>query len=875
MRGALAVARRELAALAAAPTALVFLLAFSALTNLSVLGMERLFDRGQADLEPLFAVLPWLGLLLLPALSMGLWSEERRSGSLELLLSLPLPTASLVVGKFLASLAFAGLALAGTFGLWIAVARFGEPDHGALLAGYLGSLLLFSAFLSIGSFVSALTRSQATAFVLSVAVGFVFLFSDVPAIGAVVEELGGSGAPALLASLSLSAHFEAITRGVLGASDLAFFVSLSAAFLGATVLCVDGRRRDRRPLAELSLCLVGLVAFNLLATPLLGRLRLDCTSDGLYTLDPSSRAIARSLPEGTRLQLYLSQEAAATSPRFLGFAEFVGEVLDDLERASRGRLTIERIDPAPLTDAEDRALAAGLTFVPLGVHGGGRELCFGAVAIGPEGDQRSLPFLAPEREQHLEAELARLLLEVAHPERKRVGVLGSADIVPELLHGGLQGRGWQVVDAARARFDFRELPLDTTAVPADIDVLWVVHPEQLAEPTARAIHRFALAGGALLLQVDPLAEADRGQMTGEDEFEGYIAERESGLPNLLRAWGLELVPRKVVVDRTLGRRLPAGAGGLQEAATNVHWLSAAASAFGDSRLLGGLGELGLFTPGELRPLADVDPPSGLEREPLLSSSGDSMLLDVSEVQVRVDPRELLASIVPGGDRQVLAWRVHGLSPWPEILGAVGGGDRFQSFRAGSEGQPEAEGTEADPVASAPMTAIVLADVDLLADGLWISADERDGQVVGMRPYADNGPLIETLLAELAGGAELASVGPRARYTRPFSRFVELERSAEERLARELGAARALEAELQAALLASEEALTSSGVRPDPAAASALREDLAVARRDLRALTRDRDAEVQALKRRAVLWNVLGFPLFVLLGAGLRGLTRRS
>ena len=305
--------------------------------------------------------------------------------------------------------------------------------------------------------------------------------------------------------------------------------------------------------------------------------------------------------------------------------------------------------------------------------------------------------------------------------------------------------------------------------------------------------------------------------------------------------------------------------------------SAPATELGDDRLLDGLGELSLYTPGQLRLLDGA--PGDLTRTELLSASGDSMLLDVSEVQVRVDPRELLTSIVGSGERQVLAWRLQGRTgPWPER--AAGSSDRFGDFTAGGDGSgppalPAAEDVPADPgPPAAPCLAFVLADTDVVADGMWVAADRRDGQVVGYRAYADNGRLVEALLAELAGGADLAAIGPRPAYTRPFTRLVELERTAEERLARELSEARALEEQLAAELLADEERLAATGVRPDEARTRDLRRRLADAREGLRALLVDRDAAAEDLKARLVRANLAGFPVLVLAAWLLAAVLRR-
>jgi len=847
MRATIAIARRELLGLSKTPTAWLFLVVFSGLASLVVLGQEHLFDRGQADLAPLFRALPWLALILLPTLSGGLFSEERRAGSIELLLTLPISIGEAVVGKFLAALSVAALALLGTVPMWVAIASFGEPDHGAILAAYFGALLLAATLLAIGTFVSALTRSPASAFVGSVALGFVFLFSDIPALQAVLPE----GLSSATAQLSLAAHYEALARGVIGAGDVLFFLATTAAFLFATGLVLVGRRRSRFPRA-VAVALVGhyfVLALGL--TPVLRGFSLDCTEGQLYSLSPATSALAADLDEDLTFTLYIAEEAVATSPRFSGFAQFVGDTLRDLAHASRGRIHIETKDAAPFSDADDEARAAGLARVPLGVAGGGRELVFGLVAKSAAGDTKSLPFISPEAEASLEHELARLVLELSHPDRPRIGVISSFTNAAEpgdVLTGGLAGRGWQVVEATRAEFDYQQLKKPLSQVPADIDILWVLHPKRLDRMTLTAIDRFAREGGALLVQVDPLAEVDRTGMQAGDINTGYVAERESNVPELLAAWGLQLTNRRVLADRHLGRQLPAGAAGTSEPVTFPHWLGLGPDDFESNprsaALFAGLRGINFASVGALVMLPDADDTTDLERRPLLRVTADSMQLEASLVQVIKDPASLMRDFAPSGEQQLFGVELIGLAP--------------AAFRA-------------EPVINPlPMRAFVIADVDCASDALWVreraalpGAEAQDGPKSYLA-VADNGVFLARLFEELAGGATLGLAGARqasARYTRPFTRFDTLESEAEERLARELNSARQLETQLRSELASASAAFAANGGM-ESGAPNDLAARLADARVELKRLLRERNSEVDRLKAKATYWCAFAWPFLI-------------
>ena len=239
MRNVGIIMRRELASYFATPVAYVFIVIFLALSSTLTFQLGGFYDRGQADLAPFFNFHPWLYLFLIPALSMRLWAEERMSGSIELLMTQPITLWDAVLGKFFAAWLFSGIALALTFPIWITVNYLGNPDNGAIFAAYLGSFLLAGGFLAIGSCMSALTRNQVIAFVLSVVVCFLFVVAGFP----LVLDWFSGWAPQMLvdaiASFSFLTHFESIAKGVLDIRDLLFFAMLSGFFLLATAIALD------------------------------------------------------------------------------------------------------------------------------------------------------------------------------------------------------------------------------------------------------------------------------------------------------------------------------------------------------------------------------------------------------------------------------------------------------------------------------------------------------------------------------------------------------------------------------------------------------------------------------------------------------------
>ena len=239
MKQALAVFKREFAAYFATPLAYVFIVIYLFAMGAFTFYVGRFYDNGIADLSVFFGYHPWLYLFLVPAVGMRLWADERRTGTVELLLTLPIPIWATVLGKFLAAWAFVAVALALTFPIWITVNVLGAPDNGVIVASYIGSLLMAGGYLAISAAISASTDNQVIAFVVSVAVCFLFTIAG----AALVIDFFALWAPVVLvntiSSFSFLTHFQAITSGVIDLRDLIFFASLIALFLAVNVVLID------------------------------------------------------------------------------------------------------------------------------------------------------------------------------------------------------------------------------------------------------------------------------------------------------------------------------------------------------------------------------------------------------------------------------------------------------------------------------------------------------------------------------------------------------------------------------------------------------------------------------------------------------------
>ena len=237
-----AIFRREFAAYFATPLAYVFMVIFLMITGIFTFYMGSFYENGQADLRSFFAFHPWLYLFLIPAVSMRLWSEERKSGTLELLLTLPVSPLVAIVGKYLAALAFIVLTLALTAPMWLTVNYLGDPDNGVILVGYLGSVLMAAAYLAIGSAMSAATKNQVIAFILTVTICFLFTVSGLPVVLDAFSGWSGKEVTLVIANISFLTHFDALQKGFVDFSDIVFFVSIIVLWLGITRVIIDSKR---------------------------------------------------------------------------------------------------------------------------------------------------------------------------------------------------------------------------------------------------------------------------------------------------------------------------------------------------------------------------------------------------------------------------------------------------------------------------------------------------------------------------------------------------------------------------------------------------------------------------------------------------------
>ncbi len=521
------------------------------------------------------------------------------------------------------------------------------------------------------------------------------------------------------------------------------------------------RRMDRGTLTVIGviLAIVCFFAVNLFATLELGAARLDLTQNRIYTLSDSTVGMLEEIKEPIKLRLYASRLLLDGNPGLKPYAARVREMLQGYATRSGGNIALEVIDPEPFSPEEDRAAAFGLRGVPY--DSTGNRGYFGLVGTNTTDDSSSIPFLGPEREPFLEYDLTRLVYDLAHPEKPVVAVIDGIGI-----NGGPQTnyQPWQLYAQMQQFFDLRLMGGDVDSFAGDVKALLVIHPSGLSDKTQFAIDQFVLRGGPAMVFVDPLAENKQrnAQMGMPPE------DVSSNLDRLMRTWGVELVPNKIVGDGQAAMRVQAMSNGRAVITQYLPWLDLTKSAVDASDVATSqLEVLRLFSAGALQPVEGAT----TTLQPLVQSSTDSMLIDSERLQLAPDPVGLINEFEPANQRYVLAGRITGSakSAFPDGAPAPA--------PAAGEAQPSTPAPAALKESTQPINVIVVTDVDMLSDDAWLNVQNAGDARLAV-PIAHNADFVINAVENLAGGAALANLRGRGLSNRPFTTVERIRSEAE-------------------------------------------------------------------------------------------------
>ena len=526
---------------------------------------------------------------------------------------------------------------------------------------------------------------------------------------------------------------------------------------------------DRRTLsvAGLALAAVFVVALHVFSQTAFRGIQIDFTEDRIYTLSEGTREVLRGLKEPVMLRFFVSRELVDQSPALKNYAKSVQELLERYIALSNENLRLEFIQPEPFSPEEDRAVGFGLHGVPL--TQAGNLGYFGLAGTNTTDDLDVIPFFTLSRERFLEYDLSRLVQNLANPKKKKIGLISSLPMDADPVR---RYRPWQIVEQMKQFFDVERVTMEDP-VPEDVDVLMVVHPRDMDDTDRYYIDQYVLSGGKTMIFVDPFSEeATRGnamQRQGPDTG--------SELDKLFKAWGIVFDKTKVLGDRQAAQRVSAGKDVLGRPVITDYlaWLTLTSERLtrGDV-ITGELEQINLASSGFIDKAAGAE----IKFEPLISSSKDSMALDVSKVNKDPKPAVILKEFKSANRSFTVAARISGKfkSAFPD--GAPKDKTREEIAKSRREKGEEVPVLKAHLKQSArPANLIVVADVDMLADSFWVRVQDFFGQKI-IVPSANNGDFVINALDNLAGSSALISLRSRGVTSRPFHTVEAIQKDAE-------------------------------------------------------------------------------------------------
>ncbi len=571
IRNILTVTKQTCAGFFLSPMAYVMMITFLVLSGLYGFMLGNFMSSNDATLYSFLDGYRWVFLILIPPLGMQLWSDERRGGTFEILMTLPVQTWQSVVGKFLGGLLTIMIALALTFPLVITVCYLGEPDIGSIITGYIGAVLLAGAYLALCSMASAITQSQSIALVLGL---IMCVGLNLFGLQSLTDLLTGSLAPlaTVTQNLSIRLHYAKFLRGILDLYNIYYFVAIMILGLNATCIILWIRRagglRDtlshfinQRISARtlLKTLLHSYIAVVFLAVILVCggiithdlRLRVDLTEESVFTLSSASHKAISNLENPTVIRFYVSRDKIKKWPQIENYAKRIEDLIAEYAESSHGKITIEKYDITPRTVAEESAIIDGISGIHVENIG---KVWFGLVVATQE-SRVKLPDLMPITESRLEYEITRAILQLNTPQLPTVGIWSPLPVAGIADPGNPRSSlpQWSIIKELRKLHHVVLLPENLPEIsPQNIPVLVLIHPYQLNLQSLYAIDQYLMRGGKLVVFADPNCyyAAIAPKHFGLDIPTSMIT---SGFTDFYPQWGVRITPNKVVADMTIAR----------------------------------------------------------------------------------------------------------------------------------------------------------------------------------------------------------------------------------------------------------------------------------------------------------------------------------
>ena len=612
--------------------------------------------------------------------------------------------------------------------------------------------------------------------------------------------------------------------------------------------------------------LVILVAANVIVGSI--RMRADLTDEGLYTLSDGTRSILKSLDRDVTLKLFFSSSTKEVPVFLKNYAKQVEDLLHEYRVAGK-KITIEKHDPKPDSDAEEWAQRYGISGQSIGMFG--PPVYFGLVAESGE-TEGVIAALDPRQEQLLEYNITRLIYRVANPDKPVVGVLSSLPVMgsqqPPFAMPGQprppQQPPWIALQELRSDFDVREIPLSGETIEDDIDALVVIHPKNLTDKLLYAIDQYILGGGKALILLDPFSTVDLQNTPQQQQFS--MPNVSSELGKLLDAWGLKFDGSKVLADSRAVSRLRGQGNRVEE---SMVFLSLSGQHINKDEVLTSQLE------SLMLPFAGTfvdDTAEGLSVTPLVESSATSCL--VGAMSARFGGQAIRSEFKPGGEKLNLAVRVTGTfkTAFPE-------GAPKDDAADSDEDKKTAEKEEAPKgLVEGESTVILVGDTDLIFDRYCVQEMNFFG-VTAHQPLNDNLNFFANAIEQISGSSDLIGIRSRGKFSRPFTRVDELERDArnqwqakEDELVKELQETQQQLNQMQSEKQGNQKYILSPKQKE---AIAKFREQETDTKRQLKDVRKSLRREIERLGVRIKVINIAMMPLLISLVGICYGLYRRK
>lgn len=721
------ITKNELARYFISPLAYVYLIAFLILNGSFAIYFGDFLSRGNANLFTMFTYQPWLYLLFIPGISMRLWAEEFRTKTIVQIMTMPVSTATLVWGKFFASWLFAALALILTFPFWITVNALGSPDNTVIAVGYFGSLVLAGCMLAISQTMSALTKNQVIALVLSVIANLLFLLSGLEYVLSFFRLFAPLAIIDMISSFSFITHSDTIMQGLVSAGDFIFFGSVILLFNFTTIVVVSFKTAGTSKLLKSSarsyyyfvfcLLLLAFIGLNLLANNLTRGWQKDFTAEKIFTLTDSTRNLLKNLPEPVTVKIYYSPILGERNPDYRLMFDKIRIYLKQYANLAGSNFDYAIYNPEPYSQEEDYAISRGLKAVPL--IDNSQAAYFGLTVSNALDDYTAIPFLALPRAELLEQDLTSAIYSLSH-QKKNLGIISTVPIFDNVIENVVTSR-WEIINQLEKFYNVSSIE-KPEQINQKLDALMVIHPRDFSPEMITALRNYSYKGGKIMLFTDVAADASRIFSPASEEL------KSSDLGGLDKDWGFNFHQDIVIAD--LGNSLTVNAGTDAHNPNYTQDVLQFYITYNDINHAipetANLKKILVSSASALSPRENAN----IIFAPLLKAGDISQTVEADWAQKSYDPNQILRNFKPDGINKIIAARIISQD------------------------------------AAKPFDLIAVADTDLLYDNFWAtSIPSSDGNLIV--PIFDNANFVLNGLESLIGGDNLINLRGKSALERRF------------------------------------------------------------------------------------------------------------